>query len=451
MTALSLFDGMSCAQIAMKKAGWKCDQYYASEIDKYAMRVTQANFPDTIQIGDCTKIDIDALPKIDYLFAGSPCQGFSKAGKGLNFEDPRSKLFWVFVDVLNKLKAKNPDLIWLLENVDMVQEWGDIISKAVGIGPVKINSALVSAQNRVRLYWTNIGVIKDMFGHLVPGISQPKDRGIVLKDILEEEVDEKYYISDIAIKRMQSRKYSQVKYNPDKTGTLNAKNNSGQLSSDSGTTLIVHSGYARTGGKKQGGTGPLSREDGKTYCLDSNPQNNKLEMVGGVINLSEFKANKANKANNIDGNYFKGNDNHGQRTVIQVNPSLESGGAQPFAQNRIYDEKGLMPALRSELSGRNNVKTIIQVDSIYANNGDAGRVYSEDGKGRTLKGDAGGGAAKMGMVETKTRIRRLTPVECERLQGVPDNYTAHVSDSQRYRMLGNGWQIDTIIHILKAL
>lgn len=303
MTALSLFDGMSCAQIATQRAKWKVTKYLASEIDTHAIKVTQANYPDTIQLGNVTEIDPDSLPWIDSLFAGSPCQGFSKAGKGLNFDDPRSGLFWHFVRIKNALQKKNPNLIWLLENVDMIQEWEDIISKAVGIMPVKINSSLVSAQNRVRLYWTNIGAKRDLFGHLVPGIEQPKDLGLTLKDILEDEVDERYYISKAAIDRLKSRhEHYRPQINPRKTGTVLSGNQSGK-NTDNGTTYICHSGYGRTGGKKQGGTG--------------------------------------------------------------------------------------------------------------------------------------------------SRIRRLTPIECERLQGVPDNYTAHVSDTQRYKMLGNGWQIDTIVHILK--
>jgi DNA-cytosine methyltransferase len=457
---LSLFDGMSCAQIALNKAGISYDLYLASEIDKHAIKVTQHNFPNTIQVGDVSTvhvtnfgIEVDSpngqlrsidCGKIDAIFAGSPCQGFSRAGKGLNFDDPRSKLFFEFVRILKQARLCNPEVKFFLENVDMLEEWENIITRLIGIQPVKINSSLVSAQNRVRLYWTNIGTIKDMFGHELPGIPQPKDLGLTLKDVLENEVDEKYYISEAALERLKVRHDNyKPQVDPDKTGTLLSGNQSGK-NTDRGTTyisdphfvqnfkdkdkdkansltstmhkgsrsngqsIVCHSGYGRTGGKKKGGTGPLSRDDGKTYALNTIAATNKIELVGGTINFGNYKANKANKANNIDANYFKGHDNHGARTVIQVNESKESGGVQPYQQNRVYSENGLMPSLSAELSGRNNI-------------------------------------------ETKSRIRRLTPIECERLQGVPDNYTAIVSDTQRYKMLGNGWQVDTIVHCLKCL
>jgi DNA (cytosine-5)-methyltransferase 3A len=245
----------------------------------------------------------------------------------------------------------------------MLQEWKDIISKEVGIQPIKINSSLVSAQNRVRNYWTNIGPTQDMFGNLVPAIPQPKDRGITLKDILEDEVDEKYYLSEAAIERLKTRhKNFRPQINPEKTGALLSGNQSGK-NTDPGTTYIA-------------------------------------AMIGGTINNFEFKANKAN---NIDGNYFKGADNHGQRTVI-----LNTGSI-------------------------------------------GGRVYDSENKSTTINASNGGQGAKTGLYKIKNRIRRLTPIECERLMGVPDNYSNHVSDLQRYKMLGNGWQIDTIAHIFSFI
>jgi len=169
MNVLSLFDGMSCGQIALNRAGIKYDNYFASEIDKHAIKVTQTNYPDTIQLGDVTKVKGSDLPKIDLLIGGSPCQGFSFAGKQLNFDDPRSKLFFEFVRLVKELKPK----YWLLENVVMKKEFEQIISEHLGVQPVKINSSLVSAQNRERLYWANFE------------ITQPTDKGINLIDILE--------------------------------------------------------------------------------------------------------------------------------------------------------------------------------------------------------------------------------------------------------------------------
>jgi len=184
---LSLFDGISCGQMALNRAGIKYDNYFASEIDKHAIKVTQANYPKTIQLGDVCGIQYEEgalfhhqndnplknggsyITNIDLLIAGSPCQGFSFAGKQLNFEDPRSKLFFEFVRLIKKCKPT----YFLLENVMMKQEFQDIISKELGVKPITINSALVSAQSRKRLYWANFE------------ITQPTDKGINLIDILE--------------------------------------------------------------------------------------------------------------------------------------------------------------------------------------------------------------------------------------------------------------------------
>jgi len=164
MNVLSVFDGMSCGQIALNKLNIKYDKYYASEIDKYAIQQTKKNYPNTIHLGNVTKIKGSDLPQIDLLMGGSPCQGFSFAGKQLNFDDPRSALFFEFVRLL---KETNPKY-FLLENVRMKKEYQDVITEHLSVEPIMINSALVSAQNRVRLYWTNI-----------PNITQPEDKGIV--------------------------------------------------------------------------------------------------------------------------------------------------------------------------------------------------------------------------------------------------------------------------------
>lgn len=276
MKVLSLFDGMSCGQIALNQLGIKVDEYYASEIDKWAIQVTQKNYPDTIQLGDITKWrewDID-WASINLVYGGSPCQGFSFAGKQLAFDDPRSKLFFEFVDIVNHIKGLNPDVKFLLENVRMKKEYLDVISEYMGVQPVMINSALVSAQNRVRFYWTNIGEIE-----------QPEDRGILLKDIIES------------------------------------------------------------------GTG-----------ID------------------------AEKARTIDANYFKGG---------------KIGGTHQ--------------------SSKRNYKI------------------------------TGGGHREPKIAQPELTWRKLTPLECERLQTVPDGYTDGVSNSQRYRMLGNGWTVEVIKHIFSKL
>jgi len=266
MNVLSLFDGMSCGQIALQRAGIYYDNYYASEIDKYAIKVTQQNYPKTIQLGDIRNIAAKQLPQIDLLIGGSPCQGFSFAGKKLNFDDPRSQLFFEYVRLLKELKPK----YFLLENVRMVQKNKDIISGYLGVEPIEINSALVSAQNRNRLYWTNI-----------PHITPPEDKHIYLQDVIEN-----------------------------------------------GEALVS-----------------------KSSCIDAN--------------------------------YYKGGNNS--------SPKKQSGR-------------------RACISIADN-----------------------------------------GSYEVGKTVRVLTPLECERLQTVPEGYTASVSNTQRYKMLGNGWTIDIIAHILKGL
>lgn len=271
---LSLFDGMSCGQLALDTLGIKVNNYFASEIDPYAMKIAKKNYPNTKHIGSVVDVKGADLPKIDLLIGGSPCQSFSNAGDRTGM-DGKSKLFWEFVHVL---KETNPTY-FLLENVRMKKEWENIITEQLGVKPILINSRLVSAQNRPRLYWTNI-----------PDIEQPLDRGLVLADILEEQVDDKFNLSDKACDYMSRLRNGKPRWE-------------------------YH-------------TNPLN---GKSACLTAN-------MYKGV----------------------------------------------PY-----------------------------------------------------------------GVI--KEKLRRLTPVECERLQTVPDNYTAGVSDTQRFKMLGNGWTIDIIAHLLNNM
>ncbi len=211
LTVLSLFDGMSCGAIALREAGIKVKQYFASEIDKAAIRQTKHNFPETIQLGSVVGVNVSELPHIDLLIGGSPCQGFSFAGKQLNFNDPRSVLFFEYVRILREIQKYNPDVKFLLENVRMLSEYENIISGHLGIFPIAINSALVSAQNRYRLYWTNIRIksVHDLFGFtLHTDIPQPEDRGIYLRDIFDRDVDSRFYLkSDEIDKLVRQREY----------------------------------------------------------------------------------------------------------------------------------------------------------------------------------------------------------------------------------------------------
>jgi len=179
INVLSLFDGMSCGQIALNKVGIEYENYFASEIDKYAIQVTQKNYPNTKQLGSVLNVKGSDLPKIDLLIGGSPCQSFSNAGNGTGFNG-KSGLFYEYVRLLKECKPK----YFLLENVKMKKEWQDVISKELGCEPIKINSNFVSAQNRERLYWTNIPVL------------ELQDKDIFIEDILDSEFDNKYWLKE---------------------------------------------------------------------------------------------------------------------------------------------------------------------------------------------------------------------------------------------------------------
>tara|TARA_R110000803_G_scaffold137958_1_gene204849 strand:+ start:18 stop:902 length:885 start_codon:yes stop_codon:yes gene_type:complete len=199
INVLSLFDGMSCGQIALERLGIKVDNYFASEIDKYAIKVTQANYPNTKQVGNVLGVKGIDLPKIDLLYGGSPCQGFSFAGKQLNFEDDRSKLFFEFVRLIKECEPK----YFLLENVKMKKEHEKVITEHLGVEPILINSSLLTAHNRPRLYWTNI-----------PNIKQPNNKGMLLKDIIDLQVNNYEYIPEAkTINRQYKKNYLQYDIN----------------------------------------------------------------------------------------------------------------------------------------------------------------------------------------------------------------------------------------------
>lgn len=326
MNVLSLFDGMSCGQIALTELGCFPDKYYASEVDKFAIQQTTHVFPDTIQLGDVTKVDVSKLDKIDLLIGGSPCQSFSFAGKkigmvttdkvditdlqtyldlkemGFEFEG-QSYLFWEYMRILTDIRKYNPDVKFLLENVKMSKKWEAALTKAIGVEPVMINSNLLSAQNRKRLYWTNIAEIP-----------QPKDEGILIRDILKDEVDEKYYVSDKALEGMANR--------------------------------------ARVNAEKGNG-------------------------FGACVVSPNGKAN----------------------TLLVSSQSQE--------HNLIVDSRG-----------RPDCPTTVQ---------------------------------RANLLQFRGMLRRLTPTECARLQTVPEWYEWIVSDTQIYRMCGNGWTVKVIEHVLGHL
>lgn len=365
MNVLSLFDGMSCGRIALDRLGIKVDNYYASEIDKHAMKVSEANYPDIIQIGDVTKMNYEKLPQIDLIMGGSPCQGFSFAGKQLAFDDPRSALFFCFWRAVKHLKPK----YFLLENVRMKKEYLDVISEYMGVEPIMINSALVSAQNRVRYYWTNI-----------PGIEQPEDRGMVLRDILETQTNEQP-VKDTKRNQRHYRNKDEKSLCMTATMYKGAGNN--------GMTLVseTHDTPKQVGiAVDINGHDILKRvysPDGKSPTVNAcTGGNREPKVVAGAFR----------------GRYYKDG-------VRQDKFGSVAGKTKQMLELR-KDEK-------------TNTVTTVQKDNVLTKD----NVY----------------------------WRKLTPVECERLQTVPDNYTNHVSNTQRYKMLGNGWTIEVIAHILKNM
>jgi site-specific DNA-cytosine methylase len=316
---LSLFNGMSCSRMALDELNIPIKNFYSSEVDKFANQLTNYLYPDTINLGDVRIVDVSNLEPIDIIFAGSPCQSFSFAGKrkgmatkceeeilnlekylelksqGFEFEG-QSYLFWEFVRIYQDCKKINPEVKFLLENVEMGEKWEKVLSKAVGYNGIHINSALVSAQNRKRIYWINFGLEpQGLFGDLESIVRQPKDNGILLKDILESEVNEKYFLSEKMVNCLVKRPKEYEGFKPveedseEKSKSINARifkmgtwDNYVSVTNKenrSDSNLIVHNTMPRSSTTGKGGTGPLSRADGKTYCLDTK-QTNAIELRG---------------------------------------------------------------------------------------------------------------------------------------------------------------------------
>ena len=331
INALSLFDGMSCGRIALERAGIKVDNYYSSEIDKYAIQIANKNYPqDEIdRLGDITKWQNWNInwSNIDLVTGGFPCQAWSIAGKQLGDRDERGMLFWTMLDIMKKVLEHNPKAKFLIENVKMKKEFEEYItlhtSNALGVvHKYLINSALVSAQNRQRYYWTN-----------VPDVIQPEDKGLLIRDILDDGINSSFYMNKPLI--------------------LNGK------------------------------------ETGQIGILDYN-------------------------------------DNERQK--------------------RVYSDDYKSPSLLA----RSDSPRIIKIGDLDMKaSQQIKRVYSTEGLSPTLDTMQGGHRQPKILIENK--VRKLTPLECERLQTLPDNYTDCVSNSQRYKAIGNGWTIDVITHIFKEI
>jgi len=424
MRVLSLFDGMSCGQIALNKLGYKNITYHASEIDKYAMSITQKNFPDTIQVGDVLKLKSEDFTDIDLMLAGSPCQGFSFAGKQLAFDDPRSRLFFEFVRLLKEIKPK----YFLLENVRMKKEFLSIISEQVGVEPTLINSSKLSAQSRQRYYWTNIPFNKNI-----------EDKGIVLKDILETNTDNKYNLSEEKKDRVLNAKRGKgYFYNRDseKIGTVMALYHKDPTD---GSYIEDHKPVKQTERNRR----HLRRDDQKSLCMTAT--------------------------------MWKGAGNNGM-TLVETKPKQVGTAADINGHDllkRVYSPEGKSPTLNAHGGGNTEPKVV--VNSYKERRTEEGKairreikkltgkdhtpfrskelIERNDGKVSTLT-PALNNEHKLSLTRDKDEEvywRKLTPLECERLQTVPDNYTEGVSNTQRYKMIGNGWTVDVIAHILKHM
>ena len=460
---------MSCGQIALDQLGIKVDTYYACEIDKYAIKIAQKNYPNTVQVGDITKLDPKDFADVDLIMGGSPCQGFSFAGKQLAFDDPRSALFFEFIRMLKAIKPK----YFLLENVRMKKEFIEIITQQVSecypdytngtdlfggrIEPILINSSLVSAQSRQRLYWTNI-----------PEIEQPEERGIVLRDILETEPETFTAMSDKFVKRNGNRD-CMIDLNKEKASNLSAME------------------YVKNG--RQG-----------DYLACNNDGKPVADMVGK--NGKKLLKENLEKAMTITARDYKGFSGRGSTGVrVETKPKQVGTAADIKGHDilkRVYSPEGKSPTLNS-MGGGNREPKVISGGAIR------GRAYDSDGKRMDRDGSSVANKTKQmlelrkddksnaittvgkdsvvvenlpnksqtiksqyykssranferqgtfhatGVQSEDLTWRKLTPLECERLQTVPDNYTGGVSNTQRYKMLGNGWTVEVIKHIFKHL
>ena len=425
MKVLSLFDGMSCGQIALDQLGIPVKKYYASEIDKYAIKVTQNNYPNTIQVGAVCNLKAEDYKDVDLIQAGSPCQGFSFAGKQLAFDDPRSALFFEFIRLLKEIKPK----YFLLENVRMKKEFLEVITDQlsqcyapedvdnqflnvlgeVRFEPIFINSSLLSAQSRQRYYWTNI-----------PGIKQPEDRGIVLRDILEDSFDSERdkahcidanYYKGASVEQYKKKHRRQLVNKPIKLAGEKGNHYGGGLFDTKGKSPTLN-GIGNGGG----GTNNIPKvlASNKEQMIETKPK-----QVGVAVDINGHDVLK--RVYSPDGKSPTVNTCQGGNRE----PKVVTGGAfrarSKNEDGKRVDWKETKPKQMLELrkDQKSNAVSTVSKDSVAVN---------ED-----------------------LTWRKLTPLECERLQTVPDDYTNHVSNTQRYKMLGNGWTVAVIKHIYKNI
>ena len=415
INVLSCFDGLSGGQLALEKSGIKVNQYFASEIAKYAIAVAKYNFPNMVHLGDVKKIDTSQLPKIDLMLAGSPCTDLSFAGLGKGLIDgEQSSLFFDWWKLVKELK---PTYIFL-ENVRMKKEYEDMISDILGFNPIAINSSLVSAQNRYRLYW--FGIRDGDIYKAIP-IAQPKDQGIVLADILETELDNSWTLSDKAQDRARNNPRSRAfKPEQEKSGALL----SNQYKQSTDGLYAVANGCIQVGETAEiKGFDIIKRvysPEGKAPTLTTmqgghrEPKVATTDPKGGRI-VNRRKVDGVRKDNQLD---------------LPLKPYLE---------------------VRAD--DKTNCLSTVQKDNVVVSKiRDKSKAVRVGGRGSYDRHE-------WDSVD-ELHWRKLTPRECARLQTVPDNYcimgsfdgiVKPISKSQQYKMLGNGWTIDVIAHILQDI
>lgn len=407
INVLSTFNGIGCIWLALEDQGIKVNKRYSSEIDKFANKANDALYPDTIQLGDINKVKAKDLERIDLFVGGSPCQGFSFAGKQLNFDDPRSALFFEFVRLWNEIKKINPDAKFLLENVNMKKNELRIISEYLGVFPVNINSNKVSAQNRNRWYWSNIRTKETgLFRELWTDIPQPRDKGILLKDILqqESEIDEKYYMNPETIKGlMNNNRFS-----------------------------------------------PHDKFDKKSYTVLTHPQRSNSNFIKldkqGNKKADQDKAGCLTCGGNSGGNHS----DMDIICVLMVGRKLDKNGTRKDLNPNIKAKQQL------ELApvNKTNCLTTVAKDNLILQ---LGRGFNKGGyhidKSPTLTSNSW---EQNNLLQQNYKLRRLTPKECGRLQTVPENklnimLNSGISDTQLYKMFGNGWTIKVISHVVSFM
>ena len=497
MKVLSLFDGISIARQALKNCGIDVEAYYASEIDKYAIQVSQKNWPSIWQIGDVANVNGYNYSNIDLLIGGSPCQDLSIAKKGREgLKGSRSGLFYEYVRILKEVKPK----YFILENVNsMPKEAKETITKELfGIEPIMINAALVSAQNRKRLFWVG-KLVGDTYEQVK--IELPEDRGILLRDILESEVDEKYYVSTkhaVAMRNSRKSKKLNIPSGDGKCGVLTASyykipNDGNYIPVDNNRTEEEQRTMVRIGKIGKGGQRDrIYSQDGKSVYkgalndgMSLIPMKSKTIRTSGrgsgiddkhnwdTIRIGKIgKGGQADRIYSQDGKSVSLSANSGGRgdkTGLYCVGNLEGGPWDKRHEScrRVYSPEGQCPTIPAGVGGGVTPKIAVGAKTgLYAVTpngyktndsrpeiGQANRVYQSDGKIVPLN-------SWSPLTEQNHQIRKLTPIECERLQSLPDNFSAKgitekgevdISNTQRYKVLGNGFNCAVIEHILKSI